>query len=184
MPSFHSAGTLPVDHTLVMTLCKASLLQKVYYHLLWTTLLLLVVIPTKCSFLRDDYPMSSASEVTLKGAIKRFLAHTIKLQVMTSHAINDNRLSYRVTLKIRSSLDARKMLIPNDESSLKIDQTTSNRLPAITCTEESSLIRNKLIRNFINYNVCQTEFVTRHRVLFCTASRCRAVCGSVCLSRV
>jgi len=25
MPSFHSAGTLPVDHTLVMTLCKASL---------------------------------------------------------------------------------------------------------------------------------------------------------------
>ena len=26
MPSFHSAGTLPVDHTLVMTLCKASLI--------------------------------------------------------------------------------------------------------------------------------------------------------------
>ena len=25
MPSFHSAGTLPVDHTLVMTLCKALL---------------------------------------------------------------------------------------------------------------------------------------------------------------
>ena len=26
MPSFHSAGTLPVDHTLVMTLCKALLI--------------------------------------------------------------------------------------------------------------------------------------------------------------
>jgi len=26
MPSFHSAGTLPVDHTLLMTLCKASLI--------------------------------------------------------------------------------------------------------------------------------------------------------------
>ena len=26
MPSFHSALTLPVDHTLVMTLCKASLI--------------------------------------------------------------------------------------------------------------------------------------------------------------
>ena len=26
MPSFHSAGTLPVDHTLVTTLCKASLI--------------------------------------------------------------------------------------------------------------------------------------------------------------
>jgi len=26
MPSFHSAGTLPVDHTLVMTLCRASLI--------------------------------------------------------------------------------------------------------------------------------------------------------------
>ena len=28
MPSFHSAGTLPVDHTLVMTLCKASLTKE------------------------------------------------------------------------------------------------------------------------------------------------------------
>ena len=31
MPSFHSAGTLPVDHTLVMTLCKASLIEWHHY---------------------------------------------------------------------------------------------------------------------------------------------------------